>query len=326
MSPRHRIWRDGALVRWEDATIHVLSHVVHYGSSVFEGLRCYETPSGPAIFRLGDHMRRFLDSARVYRMEPAHGLDELCAGCMEVVAANGLRECYIRPVAIRSGEQMAVHGVGAPVETFIIPWEWGRYLGDEGVRSGVDVCVSSWRRPAPGTLPTMAKAGGNYLVSQLGMMEAQVNGYAEAIMLDYFGNAAEGTGENLFVVRDGVLITPPAGASILPGLTRDSVIRIARHLGLEVLEQHIPRELLHVADEVFLTGTAAEVTPVRSVDRIPVGSGTTGPITQSIQSEYLGIVRGALPDRWGWLTHVPVSEPLAKGGRQSVDRNVTTGT
>jgi branched-chain amino acid aminotransferase len=308
MAGGHRIWRDGALIDWQDATIHVMSHVVHYGSSIFEGIRCYETPAGPAIFRLHDHMRRFADSARIYRMDLRHSVEALSDACVQVVAANNLSECYLRPIAIRSGEQMGVHGEGAPVETFIIPWKWGRYLGDEALRTGVDVCVSSWRRVAPDTLPSLAKAGGNYLSGQLAKMEAHINGYVEGIMLDAFGYVGEGSGENLFIVRDGVILTPPIGGGILHGLTRDSVIRIARELGYEVVEQQIAREMLYIADELFFTGTAAEVTPVRSVDRVTIGAGVPGPVTRAVQSEYMGIVKGELADRWNWLRYVPLRQ------------------
>ena len=296
---------------WDDATIHVMSHVVHYGSSVFEGIRCYETPNGGAIFRARDHMRRLLDSARIYRMEVPHSLDDLVQGLIETVAANELRECYLRPVALRTGEQMGVLGTASPVETFIIAWEWGTYLGAHAVENGADVCVSSWRRAAPDTFPTMAKAGGNYLNSQLSKMEARQNGYTEGIMLDTQGYVAEGSGENLFVIRDGVIYTAPLAAGILSGITRDSIIRIAREFGHEIRETLLPREFLYIADEAFFCGTAAELTPIRSVDKIPVGSGRPGPITLSIQREYLGIAKGEIPDRFGWLT--PVPEPATVG-------------
>jgi branched-chain amino acid aminotransferase len=295
-----KIWRDGQLVNWEDATIHVISHVVHYGSSVFEGVRCYETPTGGAIYRAHDHMRRLHDSCRIYRME-------LVQGCIDTIAANDLRECYLRPVVIRSGEQMGVNPVGVPVETFIIAWQWGAYLGHDSLEHGVDVCVSSWRRAAPDTFPTMAKAGGNYLNSQLSKVEARQDGYAEGIMLDSQGFVSEGSGENLFAVRDGVLFTTPLSSGILNGITRDSVIRIARDKGFEVREQVLPREFLYVCDELFFCGTAAELSPIRSVDRIPVGSGAVGPITRAIQAEYLGIARGRLADRHDWLTPLPAA-------------------
>jgi branched-chain amino acid aminotransferase len=300
----HKIWRDGSLVDWQDATIHVMSHVVHYASSVFEGVRCYSTPDGPAIFRLNDHLRRFHDSCRIYRMPMSHSIEELAAGCSDIVSENELQACYIRPVALRTGEEMGVLPGKAPVETFIIPWVWGRYLGKEALESGVDVCISSWRRPSPDTLPMLAKAGGNYLNSQLSKMEARANGYSEGIMLDSFGFVAEGSGENLFVVRDGVVYTPTMSSSILNGITRDCMIRIARDLGYAVSEQSIPREMLYVADEAFFSGTAAEVTPIRSVDRVEVGAGKPGPITLAIQEVYMGIATGKVPDRYGWLTRV----------------------
>ena len=301
-----KIWREGRLVDWSDATIHVMSHVVHYGSSVFEGIRCYETPSGPAVFRLPEHMRRLLDSARIYRMPMRWSVDDLVQAAVDTVSANDLRACYLRPVVVRTGEQMGVNPTDVPVETFVIAWKWGTYLGHDALASGVDVCVSSWRRAAPDTFPAMAKAGGNYLNSQLTKMEARGDGYAEGITLDSFGYLSEGSGENLFLVRDGILFTTPLAAGILNGITRDSVIRIARDLGYEVREQVLPREMLYVADELFFTGTAAEITPIRSVDRIQVGEGRPGPVTGEIQRTYLGIARGELPDRYGWLTPVPV--------------------
>lgn len=300
-----KIWRDGRLVGWEDATIHVMSHVVHYGSSVFEGIRCYATPSGPAVFRLREHMRRLLDSCRIYRLPIEHSLDDLVQGTLDTVAANDLPACYLRPVVVRTGEQMGVLGTAAPVETFIIAWTWGAYLGHDALQHGVDVCVSSWRRAAPDTLPALAKAGGNYLNSQLSKMEARQDGYVEGIMLDSFGYVSEGSGENLFLVRDDVLFTSPLASGILSGITRDSVATIARDLGYEVREQVLPREMLYIADELFFTGTAAEITPIRSVDRITVGEGKPGPITKAIQAEYMGIAQGQLPDRHGWLTLVP---------------------
>lgn len=307
--PSHKIWRDGAFVEWQDATIHVMSHVVHYGSSVFEGIRCYETPDGPAIFRLRDHMRRFVDSCRIYRMPMRYSIEDLSTASVDTVAENGLPHCYLRPVALRTGEEMGVLPHRAPVETFIIPWIWGRYLGDDALQSGVDVCVSSWRRPAPDTVPSLAKAGGNYLNSQLSKMEARANDYVEGIMLDSFGYVAEGSGENLFVVRDGKLYTSPLSSGILNGITRDSVIRIARDLDYPVVEQSLPREMLYIADEVFFSGTAAELTPVRSVDRIEVGTGKPGPVTLAIQETYMGLATGKLPDRYGWLTPVESRVP-----------------
>ena len=303
MNP-HKIWRDGVLVRWQDATIHVMSHAVHYGSSVFEGIRCYSTPDGPAMFRVVEHMRRFHDSCRIYRMPMRHSIDALVGACGDVVAENELQACYLRPVAIRTGEEMGVLATNAPVETFVIPWVWGRYLGHEALEEGVDVCVSSWRRPMPDTMPMLAKAGGNYLNSQLSKMEARASGFVEGIMLDASGYVAEGSGENLFVVRDRIIYTPPMASSILNGITRDSVIRIAQDLGYTVSEQAVPRELLYIADEAFFTGTAAELTPIRSVDKIEVGPGKPGPITLAIQEVYMGIATGKMPDRYGWLTRV----------------------
>ncbi len=300
----HRIWRDGAFVEWQDATIHVMSHVVHYASSVFEGLRCYDTPDGPAIFRAPEHMRRFRDSCKIYRMPMQYSADELVAACVDTVSENALARCYLRPVALRTGEEMGVLPTNAPVETFIIPWVWGRYLGHESLEHGVDVCVSSRRRPAPDTLPSMAKAAGNYLNSQLSKMEARLDNYVEGIMLDSFGYVAEGSGENLFVVRDGIIYTSPMASGILSGITRDSVIRISRQLGYAISEQVIPREMLYIADELFFTGTAAEITPIRSVDRIEVGTGKPGPITLAVQEVYMGIATGIMPDRYGWLTRV----------------------
>lgn len=300
-----RIWRDGQLVSWEDATIHVMSHVVHYGSSVFEGVRCYDTPNGGAIFRARDHMRRLIDSCKIYRMPLKYSVDELVQACIDTVSGNDLRECYLRPLVIRTGEQMGVHSGGAAIETFIIAWKWGTYLGADGIANGVDVRVSSWRRAAPDTFPTMAKAGGNYLNSQLSKMEAKEDKYSEGIMLDSFGFVAEGSGENLFAVRDGTLFTAPLASGILNGITRDSIIRIARDQGLEVREQQLPREFLYIADELFFSGTAAEITPIRSVDRIQVGEGRPGPITRSVQREFLGIAKGRIADRHAWLTMVP---------------------
>ena len=300
-----QIWRDGELVSWEDANIHVMSHVVHYGSSVFEGIRCYETPGGPAIFRVREHMRRLVDSCKIYRIPLRWSVDELVQASIDTVAANELRHCYLRPVVVRTGEQMGVFPGGVPIETFVIAWKWGAYLGPEALEQGVDVCVSSWRRAAPDTIPTLAKAGGNYLNSQLTKMEARADGYVEGISLDSFGFVSEGSGENLFAVRDGVLYTSQLSASILNGVTRDSVLAIAHDLGYQVKEMTLPREFLYVADELFFTGTAAELTPIRSVDRIPVGEGKPGPITRAIQEQYLGIATGKLPDRYGWLTPVP---------------------
>jgi branched-chain amino acid aminotransferase len=305
--PTPKIWRDGQFVDWPDATIHVISHVVHYGSSVFEGIRCYATPQGGAVFRLADHIRRLHDSARIYRMPLRHSVDTLIQGCLDTIAANELEECYIRPIVIRTGDRMGVmpEEKESALETFIIVRQWGRYLGDDALAKGVDVCVSSWRRAAPDTLPALAKAGGNYLSSQLSLLEARQNGFIEGIMLDSFGQISEGSGENVFIVREGVVYTPPLSAAILGGITRDTVIRLIRDLGHEVREQALPREFLYMADEVFFSGTAAEITPIRSVDRIQVGDGVPGPITKAVQERYLGIAKGRIPDDRGWLTAVP---------------------
>ena len=308
---RHRIWHDGKFVNWEDATIHVLSHVVHYGSSVFEGIRCYATPDGPAIFRLPEHMRRFADSCRIYRMPLNYSVEQLTQACVDTVSENNLPHCYLRPLGLRGGEQMGIMPSNAPLEVYIIPWTWGRYLGKDALHQGVDVCVSSWRRAAPDTFPTMAKAGGNYLNSQLSVMEAKQDGYTEGIMLDSFGFVSEGTGENVFLVQNGKLITPTISSGILNGITRDSIITIARDLGIEVVQGQIPREMLYIADELFFTGTAVEVTPIRSVDKIVVGDGKPGPITLAIQKQYLDITSGKAPDTRGWLTRVPVKTAAA---------------
>lgn len=305
--PTQKIWRNGQLVDWADATVHVMSHAMHYGSSVFEGMRCYETPQGGAIFRLRDHIRRLHDSARIYRIEMRWSIDDLCRASIDTVAGNDLKACYLRPLVARTGEHMGIDPTGTPVETFVIAWKWGAYLGHTALASGVDVGVSSWRRAAPDTFPALAKAGGNYLNSQLAKLEAKANGYAEAIMLDSFGFVAEGSGQNLFVIRDGTVYTSPISAAILDGITRDSVMTIARDLGLPVREMQIPREFLYLADECFFTGTAAELTPIRSIDRIPVGQGQPGEITRAIQQRYLGIATGRVEDTHGWLTPVPDS-------------------
>ena len=309
--PTAKIWRDGVLVDWADATLHVMSHVVHYGSSVFEGIRAYEGPSGGAIFRLQDHMRRLVDSAKIYRLPLRWSADELCQATVDTIAANELRECYIRPIVMRTGEQMGIWPKDVPIETLIILWEWGTYLGHDAVENGADVCVSTWRRAAPNTFPTMAKAGGNYLNAQLTKTEARQDDYLEGIVLDSAGFVAEGSGENLFVIRDGVLHTAPLSSGILHGITRDSVMRIAADLGYPVKETTMPREFLYLADEAFFCGTAVEITPIRSIDRLPVGPGRPGPITRAIQQRFMGIIKGRIPDPYGWLTPVPVAETVS---------------
>ncbi len=302
---RHPIWFNGKLVPFEEAKIHVLSHVVHYGSSVFEGIRCYNTARGPAVFRLREHMRRLIDSARIYRMELPYSLEELEAAALETVRASGLKACYIRPVVYRGMGSLGVNPLKAPVEVFIAVWEWGAYLGDEALEQGVDVQVSTWNRMAPNTLPAMAKAGANYANAGLVKMEAVLNGYTEGIMLSVDGYVAEGSGENLFLVRDGVIYTAPLTLSILPGITRDAVMTLARDLGYTVIEQPIPREALYIADELFFTGTAAEITPIRSVDRYTIGQGRRGPVTEALQRAFFEIVREG-KDPYGWLTFVEV--------------------
>jgi branched-chain amino acid aminotransferase len=300
------IWFNGKLVPWEKATVHVLSHALHYGSSVFEGVRAYETPRGVAIFRLRDHTKRLFDSAKVYRIQIPFTQDQLNEATREVIAVNSLaRGAYIRPVAFRGyGEIGVAPKIDPPVDVAIAAWEWGKYLGDESAAAGVDVCVSSWQRVAPNTLPAMAKAGGNYLSSQLISQEAKRLGFAEGIGLAPDGTVSEGAGENIFLVKDGVLLTPNLAHSVLGGLTRDTVMTLARQQGFEVRETSIPREMLYLCDELFFTGTAAEVTPIRSVDRITVGAGHRGPITEKLQRAFFGLFSGATHDQWGWLDYV----------------------
>ena len=300
------IWFNGEMVPWEKATVHVMTHALHYGSSVFEGIRAYETPQGAAIFRLREHIRRLFDSCRIYRMDPPFTPDQVFEACRAVVRENGLQNAYIRPLVWRGYGEMGLNPLRSPVEVMVAAMEWGAYLGAEGLEHGVDVHVSSWQRFAPNTLPAMAKAGGNYLSSQLIVMEAARNGYAEGIALDVHGWLSEGSGYNLFLIRVGIIYTPPVTAALLPGITRDAVITLAQQLGYEVREQNLPREMLYLADELFFTGTAAEVTPIRSVDKLPVGSGKRGPITTAVQKAFFGLFSGETEDRWGWVT--PVAE------------------
>ncbi len=306
-----KIWHNGKFVAWDEARIHVMSHVVNYGSAVFEGIRCYATPSGPAIFRLKEHTERLLNSAKVYRMDVGFTRDELMEAMKELVRVNQMGACYLRPIALRGYGDMGVDPSGCPVEVFMACWEWGKYLGKESLEEGTDVCVSSWCRLAPNTLPAMAKAAANYMNSQLIRMEAKVNGYTEGIALDVNGFVSEGSGENIFVVREGTLYTPPLGSSILPGITRDTVIRLARQLNYPVVEQAIAREALYIADEVFFCGTAVEITPVRSVDKISIGAGRRGPVTKALQEEFFAIIEGRKEDRHGWLAPVSVKQPAA---------------
>lgn len=298
------IWKDGELIEWDHARVHVLSHAVQFGSSIFEGIRCYSTPAGPAIFRLHAHLRRLLDSCRVYRTELPYTLEEIERGCLEVIRANELDSCYIRPMLVRGYGAVGMVPFASPVEVYLVCWPWGTYLGEGALENGVDACVSSWARPAPNTYPAMAKVAGNYLGSQLAKMEAMADGYAEAIALTPDGLVSEGTGQNIFLVRDGLIWTPPLEGTLLPGITRDSVIRIARDEGLTVQERPVPREMLYMADELFFTGTAAEVTPIRSVDRIPIAAGGRGPITERLQRRFLEVAEGRVPDDYGWLTPV----------------------
>jgi len=304
MNTSEFIWFDGEFVPWADAKVHVLSHAMHYGSSVFEGIRCYDTPSGPAVFRLDEHVARMFRSCKIYRMDIFFSPEAVGEAIKGTVVENGLSGCYIRPLVFRGFGELGVTPQTCPVQMIIAAWEWGAYLGKEALEQGVDVGVSSWRRMAPDTFPAMAKAGGHYTNSQLIRMEAAMHGYAEGIALDINGYACEGSGENLFMVRDGVLYTPPLYASVLPGITRDCVLVLAEEAGIEVRESLISREMLYMADELFFSGTAAEISPIRSVDQITVGCGSRGPVTEAIQSAFFAIVNGEAEDRFGWLTPV----------------------
>jgi branched-chain amino acid aminotransferase len=317
-SPDLKVWMNGKIVAWKDATVHIASHVVHYGSGVFEGARCYKTPTGSAFFRLDAHMRRLVDSARIYRMDP--GLDQaaLTQAVVDTVKANGLEACYIRPLIYRGYEALGVNPLPCPVETCILVWEWGAYLGPEALEQGVDVCVSSWNRAAPNTFPAMAKSTANYANSGLIKMEAVLDGYSEGIALDPDGRLSEGSGQNLFLVRDNVLYTPSIAASVLAGITRDSIITLAKGLGYEVREQELPRELLYICDEVFFVGTAAEVTPIRSIDKIAIGNGRRGPVTEALQRALFDFIPRVVPDRYKWLT--PVEIPSTKPQQAAVGR------
>lgn len=305
-----KIWRNGEFIDWDDARIHVMSHVVNYGSSVFEGIRCYETSQGSAVFRLTEHMQRLVNSAKIYRMDSPFSRQEFCDATVSLIRQSGLESCYIRPVIFRGLDEnrpsFGVYPLNNPIDSYIAAWQWGKYLGEEALESGIDVCVSSWTRITSNSLPSMAKAGANYMNSQLIKMEAVLGGFSEGVALDDRGYVSEGSGENIFLVNGGKLITPPLGASILPGITRDSVIQIAREMGIEIVETNIQRAALYLADEVFFTGTAAEITPVRSVDRISVGSGMRGEITERIQAEFFKIIDAVRPAPCNaeWLTFV----------------------
>ncbi len=308
-----KIWHNGKFIDWDDARVHVVSHVISYGSAVFEGIRCYNAKQGPAIFRLRDHLQRLLNSARIYRMDIPYTLDELSGAAVELVRVNKMNACYLRPIVLRGYGEVGVNPFPCPVEVYMACWEWGSYLGAEATEKGVDVCVSSWTRIAPNTLPAMSKSAANYMNSQLIRMEAMVNGYVEGIALDANGYVSEGSGENLFVAQDGAVITPPLAASVLPGITRRTVLTLCDDLKIPVVEQMIPREMLYIADEVFFSGTAAEITPVRSIDRISIGGGSRGPITNKLQNEFYALTSGAKPDRHNWLT--PVGVPVGTATR-----------
>lgn len=310
-----KIWMNGELVDWADAKIHIASHVIHYGSGVFEGARCYNTPKGSACFRLDTHLRRLYDSAKIYRMEYPLEQRELQEAVLATIRANRLKACYIRPIIYRGYNSLGVNPLPCPVDAAIMVWEWGAYLGKDALEKGVDVRISSWSRSAPNTFPALAKSSANYANSGLIRMEAISEGYVEGIALDTLGYLSEGSGENLFLVRDDVLYTPASTASILPGITRDSVIHIARDLGYRVREEMLPREMVYIADEAFFAGTAVEITPIRSVDKIAIGNGRRGPVTEAIQRAFFDIINGAAPDRHGWLTYV------YDGGREQPREN-----
>lgn len=307
MDPRDeqgKIWFDGKFVPWMEANIHVMSHVVHYGSSVFEGMRCYKTPHGPSIFRLADHIRRLFDSAKIYFMPIPYSEKEIIDACNSVIRENGFESAYVRPIVFRGYNSLGVDPTRCPVRVAIGALNWGAYLGEEAIQQGVDVGVSSWNRLAPNTMPAMAKAGSNYMSSQLIKMEAMRDGYSEGIGLDKNGYVSEGSGENIYVIRDGVIYTPPISASILPGITRNCVFVIAEEIGVKVVETNIPREMLYIADEVFFSGTAAEITPVRSIDSVKIGTGKRGPITEQIQKIYFDYVTGEREDIYGWHDYI----------------------
>jgi len=297
------IWMNGKLVKWDDAKIHILSHVVHYGSGWFEGIRCYNTKKGSAILRLDAHLRRLYDSAKIYRSEIPYSKADMAQAIKDTIKANNLKACYIRPLVYRGYGEVGVNPLGCPIDVAIAVWEWGAYLGDEALENGIDVCVASWQRSAPNTFATMAKSTGNYLNSQLIKLEAIAGGYVEGIALDYTGNVSEGSGENIFLVRDKTVFTPPIAAALLPGVTRSAIIAIAKDLGYPVVEMQLPREMLYTVEEVFFTGTAAEITPIRSIDKIVVGEGKPGPVTKAIQQAFFDIVKNG-NDKFKWLTPV----------------------
>ena len=314
-----KVWMNGQIVDWADAKIHVATHVIHYGSAVFEGARCYKTPNGSAFFRLDAHIRRLYDSARIYRMDYAVDPDAFTQAVVDTVRANGLAACYIRPILYRGYHTLGVNPLPCPVDAAILVWEWEAYLGPDAQERGVDVRVSSWTRSAPNTFPAMAKSVANYANSSLIKMEAVIDGYSEGIALDPVGHISEGSGQNLFLVRDEVVYTPPYSASVLPGITRDSIMTLAQDLGLTAKEQDLPREMLYVADEVFFAGTAVEITPIRSVDKIKIGNGARGPVTARLQRAFFDYVGGAVPDRHGWLlpVDIPAARPVPAAGART---------
>ncbi len=324
------VWHDGEFINWNDARVHVMSHVLHYGSSIFEGIRCYSTKQGPAVFRLREHMQRFLNSAKIYRMDHQWNLDQLCDAAVELVQRSGMDQCYLRPILFRSLDEanpaFGVNPFPNPVACYIGAWDWGKYLGDEAIEQGVDVCVSTWNRLTPNSMPPMAKSGANYMNSQLIKMEALLNGFAEGIALDDRGYVSEGSGENIFLVTGDVVLTPPLSSSILPGITRDSVIQICQELGITIKERTIQRAALYVADELFFSGTAAEVTPIRSVDRITVGSGGRGPITAKIQKLFFEITKGERPAPGDWLTYVNQKKDASSTPEGFARRSLETNT
>ena len=307
------IWMNGKLVNWADASIHIASHIIHYGSGVFEGARCYDTVNGPACFRLDAHMRRLMDSARIYRMEPEFDQQTLTDATINLIQVNGFKACYIRPLIYRGYDSLGVNPLPCPIDVAIMLWEWPAYFTKDAVEEGIDVKIATWARNAPNTTPAMAKSVANYANAQLIKLEAIAEGYAEGIALDTQGNLSEGSGQNVFIVRDGIIHTPPIGNSVLSGITRDSVMTLARDLGFEVREQTLPREMLYIADEVFFVGTAVEVTPIKSVDRVKIGRGRRGPVTEALQQQFFRIVKGEAPDTRGWLLPVGSREAAASG-------------
>jgi branched-chain amino acid aminotransferase len=298
------IWMNGTLVPWDDAKIHIASHVIHYGSAVFEGIRCYHTPEGPAVFRLDAHRSRLYDSAKIYRMDVPYTEEAFDRAVLETISANAMEACYIRPVIYRGYGELGVNPFPCPVDVTVMVYDWGRYLGAEALDKGVEARVASWTRIAPNTLPSMAKSAANYMNSQLIKMEALKEGYSEGIALDAEGYVSEGSGENIFIAKKGMLVTPPLSSSVLPGITRDTVVTLAGRLGIKVVQERIPREMLYLADEVFFTGTAAEITPIRAIDKIQIGKGSRGPLTEALQRAFFDVIECRVPDEFSWLTFV----------------------